>query len=50
MGLITFGAFDVGVNVENPSLVALEMSVIDNNNGKILGDAFKYIDYGLKAW
>jgi len=49
MGLITFGAFDVGLNVENPSLVVLEMPVIDKN-GRFLGDAFKYLDYGLKAW
>ena len=49
MGLITFGAFDVGVNVSDPSLVVLEMPVIGKDN-RVLGDAFKYLDYGLKTW
>ena len=49
MGSITFGAFDVGLKVDKPSLVILEMPVLDKN-GRVLGDAFKYLDYGLKAW
>ena len=49
MGKITIGAFDVGVNVSNPAMVILEMPVT-GEHGSILGDAFKYLDYGLKAW
>lgn len=49
MGSITVGVFDVGLNVSNPSLVVLEMPVTDDN-GRVLGDAFKYLNYGLKAW
>ena len=49
MGSITIGAFDVGLKVRNPSLVILEMPVFDEDN-RVLGDAFKYLDYGLKAW
>lgn len=46
---ITVSAFDVGMNVSNPSLVVLEMPVTGDND-RFLGDAFKYLDCGLKAW
>lgn len=49
MGSLTVGAFDVGLDVSNPSLVVLEMPVTGNNN-RVLGDALKYLDYSLKAW
>lgn len=49
MGSITVGAFDVGLNVSDPSLVVLEMPVTGDND-RFLGDAFKYLDYSLKAW
>lgn len=46
---ISFGAFDVTTNIAKPELVSLEMPVT-SGDGKYLGDAFKYINYGLKAW
>jgi len=46
---ISFGAFDVTTKITKPELVCLEMPVT-SHDGKYLGDAFKYIDYGLKAW
>lgn len=49
LGSISFGASDVGLEIENSSLVKLEMPVFDQKN-KIIGDAFKYLDYSLKAW
>ena len=48
-GSITFSDFDVEIDVVNPSLVVLEMPVLDKNGG-VSGDAFKYLDYALKAW
>jgi hypothetical protein len=49
LGSITVGAFDVTTKIAKPELVSLEMP-IRGSDGKYLGDAFKYIDYGLKAW
>lgn len=46
---ITFGAFDVTTKIAKPELVTLEIPIM-TGHGKYLGDAFKYIDYGLKAW
>lgn len=46
---IVVGAFDVTTNVAKPELVSLEMPIM-SNEGKYLGDAFKYIEYSLKAW
>lgn len=46
---ITVGAFDVTTEIAKPELVSLEMPII-SSDGKYLGDAFKYIDFGLKAW
>ena len=49
LGSITFGAFDVTTDIAKPELVSLEMPIM-SNDGKYLGDAFKYIEYGLMAW
>lgn len=46
---IVVGAFDVTTNVTKPELVSLEMPIL-SNEGKYLGDAFKYIGYSLKVW
>ena len=46
---ISIGAFDVNLNISNPSLVQLEMAVLSDDN-KYIGDAFKYLDYSLKTW
>lgn len=48
-GSITVGAFDVTTDIAKPELVSLEMPIM-SGDGKYLGDAFKYIEYGLKAW
>ena len=49
LGSITVGAFDVTTKIAKPELVSIEMPIM-GGDGKYLGDAFKYIDYGLKAW
>jgi len=49
VGSITFGAFDVTTTISKPELVTLEMPIM-SGDGRYLGDAFKYIDYALKAW
>lgn len=46
---ITVGAFDVGINIARPRQVVLEMPVL-GDDGRCLGDAFKYLDYALKGW
>ncbi len=46
---ITFRAFEVETDIGKPELVTFEMPVYDEH-GKYLGDAFKYLDYALKAW
>jgi len=46
---ITFGAFDVGMNIAEPRQVTLEMPIL-GADGRYLGDAFKYLDYALKGW
>jgi hypothetical protein len=49
IGSLSIGAFDVNVNVRNPEFVKLEMPVIGEND-RMLGDAFKYLEYALTAW
>jgi hypothetical protein len=49
MSQITVGAFDVGMNIGDPSLISLEWPVLGDED-KYLGDALKYLEYGLKAW
>ncbi|MEX2162640.1 MAG: hypothetical protein WD823_00135 [Sulfuricaulis sp.] len=49
LGSITVGAFDVTTDIAKPELVSLKMPIL-SSDGKYLGDAFKYIEYGLKAW
>lgn len=49
MESISFSSFKVGLKIGNPALVDLEMPVLDHS-GKIIGDAFKYLEYSLKAW
>lgn len=49
IGSLSFGAFDANVNVSNPELVKLEMPVV-GESGRMLGDAFKYLEYALTAW
>ena len=46
---LSLGVFDVNVNVSNPEFVKLEMPVLGESD-RILGDAFKYLEYALKAW
>ena len=49
MSSISFGAFDVGINISNPKQVIFEMPVLSEDD-QYLGDAFKYLDYSLKSW
>lgn len=49
LGELTFGAFKVDLKVSNSSLVKLEMPIL-SENGEILGDAFKYLEYCLYSW
>lgn len=46
---IAIGAFVVTTKIAKPELVTFEMPIM-SSDGKYLGDAFRYIDYGLKAW
>jgi hypothetical protein len=49
MSSITFRARGVGLDVSNSKLIQIEVPVL-SEDGKHLGDAFKYLDYALKAW
>ncbi|MDT4332896.1 hypothetical protein ACQE3E_22320 [Methylomonas sp. MED-D] len=49
IGSLCIGAYDLNVMVTNPKFVNLEMIVL-GEDGKKLGDAFKYLEYALKAW
>jgi len=49
MSKIIFGGSDVRMDVKDPSLVILEWPVLDDKD-QYLGDAFKYLEYGLKTW
>lgn len=46
---ITFKETDVTIDSVNAEHINLEMPVL-SGDGEYLGDAFKYIDYGLRAW
>lgn len=46
---ICFTANHVGIMGKDPSQVILEMPILDNND-KVLGDAFKYMEYALSFW
>ena len=46
---ICFTANHIGIMVKDPSQVVLEMPVLSIED-KVLGDAFKYLDYALKYW
>ena len=46
---ITVRPFEVETDIKKPGLVSLTMDVLDKD-GKRLGDAFKFLDYGIKAW
>lgn len=49
MERLTFYAFKVVTDIKDPDLVNLKMDVIDENDNRI-GDAFKFLDYGIKSW
>jgi hypothetical protein len=49
MESLSIGALDVNLQISDSSLVVLEMPVL-GGRGQILGDAFKFIAYSLKAW
>jgi len=49
MEKITVYAFKVVTDISDPTLVSFKMDVCDSN-GKRIGDAFEYLDHGIKAW
>ncbi len=49
IGSINIGAYNVNLRVSNPEFVMLEMPVLGKDD-RILGDAFKYLEYALSAW
>lgn len=46
---LAFGAFDVGIDINNAHLVNWEMPILDNQSN-IIGEAFDCLDQCINAW
>ena len=49
IGQLSFGAFDVKIDVNNAHLVILEMPILDEADN-LIGDAFEYLEKCINAW
>jgi hypothetical protein len=49
MGQITVRAFEVEMDISNPTLVKFEMPILDERN-RIIGEAFNLLAEGIQRW
>ena len=49
MGQLTVRAFEVEIDISDPTLVTFEMPILDKDD-RVIGDAFSFLSRGVQRW